>query len=211
MALFQKNPHTTTEHQPFYSLGQEKTILVVGLGNKGKKYEKTRHNIGFVSVDMFAEAHEFPVWMEKKDLKCLMTAKPLGGIRVILCKPTTMMNLSGEAVRAIMSFYKIPIENVVVVHDELAIPFGQIRVRTGGSDAGNNGVKSVIQVCGADFHRIRIGIQATTKLEASDFVLSKFDKVELEQVRSLTREVISILTEYIYSGHLPPETRKFIT
>lgn len=213
MALFQRNPFSTRQEQPLYTLGMNKSVIVVGLGNIGKDYKHTRHNVGFECVDAFAKSHEFDPWTEKKDLKCHMASKVLGDTRVILCKPTTMMNLSGEAVQKITHFYKIPLDQTVVVHDELAIPFGQIRMRTGGSDAGNNGIKSIIQSAGKEFPRVRIGIgntKAQGHMDTSDFVLAKFTPDEQAQLPTLTREVTSILTEYIFSGELPHDTRNFV-
>lgn len=210
MGLFQRDPHRHREEHALYTLGQEKTVLIVGLGNKGKKYEGTRHNIGFACVDAFAAAHEFPAWSEKKDLKSLITAETLGDTRVILAKPQTYMNLSGEAVRAVARFYKIHDNDIVIVHDELDIPFGQIRMRIGGSAAGHNGLKSVLQHIDEIFGRVRIGIQAKTKMEPADFVLAKFSKEEQAFIKPLTREVVSVLTEYVYSGVLEADTRSFI-
>lgn len=212
MALFQKNPHSDRQHQPLYSVGQNKTNLIIGLGNVGKEYEYTRHNIGFVCLDAFAKAHEFDIWIEKKDLRCMMTMKTLGDTRVILCKPTTFMNLSGEAAQKVAHFYKVHHEQIVAVHDELAIQFGQVRTRTGGSDAGNNGIKSLITHIGAEFGRVRIGIDGSKpeKMESADYVLAKFSKEEQQQIPSLTREVTSILTEYVFSGQLPHDTRNFL-
>jgi PTH1 family peptidyl-tRNA hydrolase len=135
----------------------------------------------------------------------------MGDTRIILCKPTTFMNLSGEAVQKLAHFYKVPLDQTVAVHDELDIPFGQIRMRVGGSGAGHNGVKSLIQHMGADFGRVRIGIGEKPKeLDGADFVLTKWTKEEKEQIPALTREVTSILTEFIYRGDLTPETRSFI-
>jgi PTH1 family peptidyl-tRNA hydrolase len=132
--------------------------------------------------------------------------------RVIAIKPTTFMNLSGEAVQAVMHFYKIPNSQVVVVHDELDIPFGQIRTRMGGSSAGNNGVKSLIQHLGEDFARVRIGIRndLAEKQDSAAFVLDKFSKEEKSQLSNLKKEVTSILTEYVYGNQLSAETRSFI-
>lgn len=211
MGLFQKNPFVQAEQQALYSLGQEKTVLIVGLGNKGKKYDGTRHNIGFACVEAFALAHEFPIWQNKKDLKSQITSKTLGGTRVMLAKPQTFMNLSGEAVRAVARFYKIHDNDIVVVHDELDIPFGQIRMRIGGSAAGHNGLKSLLQHIDEIFGRIRIGIKAETKMDPVDFVLAKFSKEEKPLIKPLTREVVSILTEYVYKGELEPETRSFFS
>jgi PTH1 family peptidyl-tRNA hydrolase len=210
MGLFQRNPHRQTESHALYSIGQEKTVLIVGLGNPGKEYDGTRHNIGFACLDAFAATHEIPAWTEKKDLKSLTTSHNLGGTRVILVKPTTFMNLSGEAVQAVAHFYKIAASDMAVVHDELDIPFGQIRLRTGGSAAGHNGLKSVLQHFDEGFGRVRIGIGSETKMDAKDFVLAKFSKEEQGQLKSLEKEVVSILTEYAVSGELPQETRSFL-
>ncbi|MBA3758148.1 aminoacyl-tRNA hydrolase [Candidatus Saccharibacteria bacterium] len=214
MALFQKNPYDSTEKLPLYTLGLTKSVLVVGLGNKGKNYEGTRHNIGFECIDAFAKATELPEWIEKKYLKCLHTSGTVGNTRVIAIKPSTFMNLSGEAVQAVANFYKIPPSQIIVVHDELDIPFGQIRTRVGGSDAGNNGIKSIIQhmgeSAGQQIGRVRIGIKAATPMESSDFVLGKFAAKEQKQLPHLIKEATAILTEYVYSAQLPHETRKFI-
>lgn len=210
MALFQKNPFTRNERQALYTLGQEKTVLIVGLGNPGKEYDGSRHNIGSACVDAYAESQEFPGWTSKKDLKSLISIKTLGGTRVILAKPTTFMNLSGEAVQAIANFYKISISDIVVVHDELDIPFGQIRLRTGGSAAGHNGLKSLLQHLDEGFGRVRIGIHAETKVAGADFVLAKFPKEEQEHLKPLIKEVASALTEYVFSGSLPTETRSIL-
>jgi len=196
---------------PLYTLSANKTLLIVGLGNIGDEYDNTRHNIGFVCVDRFAEENDFEPWVNKKDLKSYITQKTLGETRVILAKPTTFMNLSGEAVQAIVSFYKIGIDNILIVADELDIPFGQIRMRIGGGAAGHNGVKSVIQHLGEDFGRIRIGIgpKLHEQQDSADFVLAKFSKEEQARMPDLTRETTAILTETIYGGQLHPETRAY--
>lgn len=186
--------------------------MIVGLGNIGRQYDGTRHNIGFAAVDDFVASQEFVDWSVKKDLKCLITNKTDGDTRVIVIKPTTFMNLSGESVQAVSQFYKIPPSQILVVHDDLDIPFGQIRTRVGGSDAGNNGIKSVIQHIGANFGRVRIGIKPgePSPMDAADFVLAKFSKTEQESLKNLSREVTSILTEFTASGDMPHETRNFI-
>lgn len=196
----------------YYTLGQNKTVLIVGLGNPGKEYEGTRHNIGFEAVDRFAGDHDFPAWIEKKDLKCRFTQTQLGEAKVIVIKPTTFMNLSGEAVQAVANFYKIGAENIIVVHDELDIPFGQIRTRVGGSSAGHNGIKSITGQIGDQYGRVRIGIgpKLHEKQDSADFVLAKFGSKEQEQLKNLTREVSAILSEYVYGNELPHETRTFI-
>src|SRR5262249_30722194 len=147
MALFQRRPEVGQAVQ-YYTLGQNKTLLIVGLGNPGKEYDGTRHNIGFAALDTFAEANNFDPWVNKKDLKCEMATARLGDAQVIAIKPTTFMNLSGEAVQAVAHFYKIPAERILAVYDEIDIEFGQVRLRKGGSSAGHNGVKSLIQHLG---------------------------------------------------------------
>ena len=170
MALFQRRPEAGHAVQ-YYTLGQNKHILIVGLGNPGKEYDNNRHNIGFQALDAFAEANNFDSWINKKDLKCLMATARLGDTQVMAIKPTTFMNLSGEAVQAVAHFYKIPTERILAVYDEIDIPFGQIRLRTGGSSAGHNGVKSLIQHVGEgllDRRLLEYGYAAFFKLFMDD-------------------------------------------
>lgn len=197
---------------PLYSLGLNKSVLIVGLGNIGKEYTDTRHNIGFRAVEALAASQDFEGWTVKKDLKSQITSATIADTRVIVCKPTTMMNLSGEAVQAVANFYKIPVDNIVVVHDELDVNFGQIRTRMGGSDAGNNGIKSVTQHLGADYGRVRIGVgpKKPAQIDSADFVLAKFSPAEQKQLKNLLQESTAILTEYIHSAQLPAETRTFL-
>lgn len=211
MGLFQKKPQVSSS-APLYTLGLQKTVVIVGLGNPGKEYAGTRHNIGFACVDSLAQKLDFPKWVVKKDLKCLVSNQTIGDAHVILVKPTTFMNLSGGAVQSVIHFYKVPLEQVIVVHDELDIPFGQIRTRMSGSDAGHNGVKSLIEQLGADFGRVRIGIRnkISEKVESKDFVLSKFSKEEQGQLSPLYKETNSILSEYVHGQPLAHETRSFV-
>lgn len=210
MALFQKNPYSSQNSKPLYTLGLGRTVLIVGLGNLGKEYEKTRHNLGFRCVDAFAKNHDFPAWTAKKNLKCQLSIHNLGDVRVIAVKPTTFMNNSGEAVQAVQQFYKIPNNQIVAVYDELDVPFGQIRTRMGGSSAGHNGVKSLLQHVDGDFNRVRIGIGKPTQMDAANYVLQNLSKDEEKELPALLKEVESILVEYIYRGELIPETRTFM-
>jgi PTH1 family peptidyl-tRNA hydrolase len=204
MALFQRRPDEGQAIK-FYTLGQNKQLLIVGLGNPGKEYDGTRHNIGFAAIDAFVAANDFDPWVNKKDLRCHTATARL--------KPTTFMNLSGEAVQAVAHFYKIPTERIVAVYDEIDIPFGQIRLRTGGSSAGHNGVKSLIQHLGENFGRVRVGIgpKMPEQIDSADFVLAKFSKDQEAQLKNLTRETSAILSEYCFGdGQLPTETRGFL-
>ncbi len=212
MAWLQKRPQVGDAIQ-FYSMSLTKTKLIVGLGNPGKEYTGTRHNVGFDSVDAFVSSMEgMGSWVSKKDLKCVESVGRLGDTRVIVIKPTTFMNLSGEAVQAAASFYKIPLNNIVVIHDELDIDFGQIRVRSGGSSAGHNGLKSIIEHLTEDFGRIRVGIgpKKPVRMAGADFVLQRFSDEQHEQLSNLYRETSAIMTEFIFGESLNNETRSFL-
>jgi PTH1 family peptidyl-tRNA hydrolase len=212
MSLFQRLPQASNP-KAFYTIGLNKTVLIVGLGNPGKEYDNTRHNIGFECIDTFAAKNDFPGWINKKDLKSELAQSTLNGTRVLLVKPTTFMNLSGEAVQAVMQFYKIPDSQVVVVHDELDIDFGTIRTRLGGSAAGHNGIKSIIECIGEDFGRIRVGVgpKKPKTMDSANFVLCRFNDDEHEQLPALKQEVSAIISEFIYGdGQLPVDTRSFI-
>ncbi|HSX05469.1 MAG TPA: aminoacyl-tRNA hydrolase [Candidatus Saccharimonadales bacterium] len=211
MALFQKRPQVTNPlSYTTYSL--TKTLLIVGLGNPGEDYAATRHNVGFMCVDEFARKNTFEPWVHKKDLKCELTQANLGDARVILVKPQTFMNLSGEAVQAVRHFYKLSNQQTIVVHDELDINFGQIRMRVGGSPAGNNGIKSVSQHIGEDYGRVRIGIGPKTpeQMDTADFVLQDFSRAAQEKLPAMIREVCAVLSEYAYGSPVTAETRSFL-
>lgn len=211
MALFVKRPEVGSRLS-FTTYGMNKALLIVGLGNIGDEYEGTRHNIGFACIDEFARKNDFPAWINKTDLKCQLTSHLIGDTKVYLCKPTTFMNLSGEAVQAVSHFYKIPLEQIIVVHDELDIDFGQVRIRRGGGSAGHNGIKSVTQHLGEDYGRVRIGVGPKTpeQIDSADFVLGKFTKEDAEHLPSLKREVNAVLSELAYGSPLAPETRTFL-
>jgi PTH1 family peptidyl-tRNA hydrolase len=208
MALFQKRP-TIESSAPLYTLGTSKTYLIIGLGNPGKEYAGTRHSIGFEVLNEFALKNSYPGWISKKDLRCDICVQNLGENRVILCKPNTFMNDSGQAAQAVQRFYRVYNQNTLAVYDELAIPFGQLRTRLGGSAAGHNGVKSLIQHLGDDFGRLRIGVGSdiAKKADAADFVLGKFSKKEQGGLPQVIREANAIITEYIFGGSLPHDTR----
>jgi PTH1 family peptidyl-tRNA hydrolase len=208
MALFQKKPDVSSI-TPLYTIGANKTVLIIGLGNPGSEYDGTRHNIGFAAIDGFAKRNDFPDWMNKKDLKSHISSLQMGESKVILIKPTTFVNNSGEAAQAVQHYYRVYNPTTVAVYDELAIKFGQLRARLGGSDAGHNGVKSLIQHIGEDFGRIRLGVGSGTsqKADAADFVLGKFTKKEQQSLPAILKEAGVMLTEYVFSGQLPHETR----
>lgn len=207
MGLFQKKilPITT----PQYSLGHQETKLIIGLGNPGKEYDLTRHNMGFMCIDDFAKSEEFNPWVEKSDLKSILCAKLIDGKKVILCKPTTFMNLSGEAMHAVCAYYKIHSQDVCIVYDELALDYGSIRTTKGGSDAGHNGIKSLKEHNADDFWRIRVGIgpKQPEQMDTADYVLQKFTKDQQSQLPSIKKEVINLLNDWL-TGQATPDTRK---
>jgi peptidyl-tRNA hydrolase, PTH1 family len=212
MALFQNRPETS-DPTNYYTVGMNKTVLLVGLGNPGEEYKLTRHNVGFICLDDFVSRTEaMEAWQQKKSLKCLMSSGRVGESRVIAIKPTTFMNLSGEAVQAVANFYKIHPDSIVAIHDDIDIDFGQIRLRKGGSSAGHNGIKSITQHISENYGRIRIGVGPVqpAKMKSEDFVLQNFSADEQAQLSNLTKEVNAILSEYIYGSALPTETRSYI-
>lgn len=211
MALFQKKPQVGTE-LPLYSVGLQQTKLIVGLGNPGKEYDSTRHNIGFACVDLFVKSNELPEWRQQKDLQCLMTSGVVGGIRTIVLKPTTFMNDSGVAVQKAAHYYKLSEKDVVAVYDELDIPFGQVRSRLGGSSAGHNGVKSIMEHVGEEFGRIRVGIMSATKGQkpSKNFVLEKFTAEEQGDVPLIIQEVSAMINECIHAENFPVDTRTVV-
>jgi peptidyl-tRNA hydrolase, PTH1 family len=212
MALFQNRPETS-DPTNYYTVGMNKTVLLVGLGNPGEEYELNRHNVGFICLDDFvSKTDAMEAWQQKKSLKCLMSSGRVGESRVIAIKPTTFMNLSGEAVQAVANFYKIHPDSIVAIHDDIDIDFGQIRLRKGGSSAGHNGIKSITQHISENYGRIRIGVGPVkpAKMKSEDFVLQNFSADEQSQLPNLTKEVNAILSEYIYGSALPTETRSYL-
>jgi peptidyl-tRNA hydrolase, PTH1 family len=174
--------------------------LIVGLGNPGSKYDGTRHNIGFLALDSIArdlDAH----WQEKSKFKALVAETQFGSEKALLMKPTTYYNLAGEAVRAAVDFYKLLTDtDVLVIHDELDLPFGTLRTRLGGSDAGNNGVKNIISHIDPAFARIRIGV-ANDQLahqDATDFVLGKFTAEEKAQLPEIFDHAQQFTLDFVH-------------
>lgn len=149
--------------------------LLVGLGNPGDQYENTRHNVGFLVVDELADRAKVPV--QKLKYRALTNTTTIGDQKVLLMKPITYMNLSGEAVRQAVDFYKVPADHVLVVSDDTALAVGRLRIRKGGSAGGHNGLKNIIQHLGTDqFPRVRLGVgeKPHPDYDLADWVLGKF-------------------------------------
>ena len=163
---------------------------IIGLGNPEKKYDKTRHNIGFDVIDELAS--QMGVQVNTKRHKALCGVGQIGSEKVILVKPQTYMNLSGESVRAVMDFYKLdPTKNIIVIADDISLPTGKIRIRAKGSAGGHNGLKSIIAHAGTDqFTRIKVGVGANQG-DLVQHVLGKFSKGEREIVDDAVRNAAS--------------------
>ena len=170
---------------------ENKPVLIVGLGNPGKEYDLTRHNVGFMAID--AIAPDDAVW--KKEKNALTTRTEMGGTKVILAKPQTYMNNSGESVAPLMQFYKVPLENLIVIHDDMDLKVGDVREKIGGSSAGHNGIKSIDAHVGKEYRRIRIGIghprDFNSPINPADWVLGKFDDEQLKQIKSVIKNLLS--------------------
>ena len=145
--------------------------LLVGLGNPGQEYAKTRHNMGFMAVDEIVRRFSFTPW--KKGFKGQISSGEIEGEKIVILKPETFMNLSGEAVQEATHFYKLTPADVIVFHDELDLPVGKMKVKVGGSPAGHNGLKSIDSHIGIDYMRVRIGVDNNKNIPTADYVLAK--------------------------------------
>ena len=175
--------------------------LIAGLGNPERKYAATRHNVGFEAAFRVRAKENFP--LEHVKFQAMVSLGKIGGEAVVVIRPLTYMNLSGRAVRETMNFYQIPPEQVIVIYDDVSLPFGTIRVRRGGSAGGHNGMKSIIQEIGTqDFPRVRIGVgEKPEGWDLADYVLSRFSKEEIEVIAQTVDvaadAAISIVTDGI--------------
>lgn len=158
------------------------TYIVVGLGNPGSEYEHTRHNTGFMALDILAEKYNIKV--DRLKFKSLCGVGTIGDRRVLLMKPSTYMNLSGQAVTEAMAFYKTPPERTLILSDDISLDTGKLRIRRKGSDGGHNGIKNIIYLSGSDqFPRIKIGVGAKpAQWNLADWVLSHFSEQEIKNV-----------------------------
>jgi len=189
-------------------------ILIVGLGNPGKKFQKTRHNIGFRIVDEFTRKNNLPKFKLSKKFNAEISEGILGGEKILLAKPQTFMNLSGKSAKPLIDFYKITPPGRVVIHDDIDIPLGKIRIVKGRGAAGHKGVESIIKELGTkNFVRFRIGIQPrsiiSTIIENVDqFVLQKFNKEEEKMVNGVIKKTVEAI-EFSLKASLEKAMSKF--
>ncbi|MCA9374467.1 MAG: aminoacyl-tRNA hydrolase [Candidatus Gracilibacteria bacterium] len=180
-------------------------LIIVGLGNPGSQYQKTRHNVGFMALDMLAQKLNADDFKSEKKFNADISSADFHGEKLILVKPTTFMNLSGEAVQSISQFYKVEAEDIIIVYDDLDLSLGQIRIRKSGSPGTHNGMKSIVQYIGSDFPRIRIGIEsrgetAPKQQETSSFVLSPFLQEEEDLLADALEKTVKSIESIVDDG-----------
>jgi PTH1 family peptidyl-tRNA hydrolase len=175
-------------------------LLIAGLGNPGEKYARHRHNAGFMAVDAIADEHRFGPW--RKRFQGVVAEGTISGRKTLLLKPMTYMNESGRAVGEAMRYLKLPEEALVVIHDELDLAPRKIRVKTGGGDAGHNGLRSITATLGSDYRRLRIGIGHPGKAAVLSWALRDFSKADREWFEPLL-EAISKSVSYFVKGDDP--------
>jgi len=176
--------------------------LVVGLGNPGARYARTRHNVGFMAAEAFVETHDsFAAWRERFD--GLVSACRVSSSRCVVLRPQTFMNVSGKSVMAAARFHKVPVSQLVVVHDELDFEFGRVAVKTGGGHGGHNGLRDIVGHLGTpDFLRIRMGIGRPThgRSDVSNWVLSEFDDSDAAELPDVIRLAHQAVTAVVTEG-----------
>lgn len=183
--------------------------LIVGLGNPGRQYDMTRHNIGFHTIDYIAD--KYNVKVNKLKYKALYGECNINGEKVYLIKPQTYMNLSGESIIDFVNFFKVPIENIIVISDDIDLDAGRLRIRPKGSAGGHNGLKSIIYMLGSDeFPRIRMGVGAPKHedYDLADFVLGRFSKDEIP-VMEKAIERAKLAAEEIIKRDVPAAMNKY--
>lgn len=176
--------------------------MIVGLGNPGRQYEETRHNVGFIALDMLAD--KYGIKVNKLKFKSLMGDGRIEGRRCLLLKPQTFMNLSGEAVREAAQFYKIPPENIIVIFDDISLDPGKLRIRRKGSHGGHNGMRNIIALMGNDnIPRIKMGVGAkpNPEYDLADWVLSRFTKKEADEIKKASENAIGAV-ELMVKGNI---------
>lgn len=176
------------------------TFLIIGLGNPGREYRDSRHNVGFMVIDRLAV--RLAARGMRLQSKAIVTSAGLDERKIILAKPQTYMNLSGQSVQGLLHFYRIPTENLIVAHDDLDLPFGTIRIRPGGGPGGQRGMASTIELLGTkDFPRLRIGIgRPPGRMNPSDYVLQSFSKEEQKLLSEILERAADAALTFVTDG-----------
>lgn len=180
--------------------GDKTSYLIAGLGNPGREYKANRHNIGFMVVDQIA--YRLDVKFSRLESKALVTKANYKGNPIILAKPQTYMNLSGQSIGSLVKFYKIPLENLMVVYDDVDLPFGSLRLRPSGGSAGQKGMESIIErLSGSGFPRLRIGIgRPPGRMEAADYVLKNFSASQAQFLPEILDRACDAILTYLREG-----------
>ncbi|MBR4127345.1 MAG: aminoacyl-tRNA hydrolase [Alphaproteobacteria bacterium] len=174
-------------------------FLVVGLGNPGSEYKNNRHNIGFMAADELFRRYHFSAW--RKKFQGEVAEGEIDGNKVLLLKPQTYMNNSGEAVQSAMAFYKIPVQNVVVIHDEMDCPVGKLKSKVGGGAGGHNGIKSIDSHCSPDYTRIRVGVGRPLHGEqVVNWIISDLPKEDREKINALLEDAAEVFPAVLTGG-----------
>ena len=175
-------------------------FLITGLGNPGREYKNTRHNIGFLQVDALAAT--LGTRFSRVESKALVTKASYQGRRLILAKPQTYMNLSGQAVAALVRFYKIPLENILIVYDEVDLPFGILRLRPKGGSAGHKGIRSILERLGTqEIPRVRIGVDRPPgRMDAAAYVLQDFTRAEHDELPQILQIGVEAIQTFLAEG-----------
>ena len=186
--------------------------LILAQGNPGPEYALSRHNIGFMALDYLREKQKLVDFQPKSKFQALISELSVGNNKIILAKPTTFYNETGRSARAIADFYKIATNDILLIHDELALDFGTIRVRDSGSDAGNKGVRSLISHIGPDFWRIRIGIKndLTERIQSAGFVLAPFAQAEVAALNASVLPSVQSMIDQFLEGSLAVTSEKIV-
>lgn len=182
--------------------------LIVGLGNIGREYEKTRHNFGFLLLNQIVEDYGFSA--QSKNFKSEIFIGEIDGNKIIAIKPQTFMNRSGISVSQIANFYKIETKNIIVLHDDLDLELGRIKVKIGGGNAGHNGLRSIDEMLGKNYLRVRLGIgrPQNSEFATSDYVLGKFSLAELIKVQKVNEKISDLVCELL-DGEIEAFMNKF--
>lgn len=176
------------------------TFLLIGLGNPGREYRDTRHNVGFMVIDRLCAS--FDIKLSRLQSKALVGSGHWNETKIVLAKPQTFMNLSGQAVGGLLHFYKVPLTQLLVIHDEIDLPLGTLRIRPAGGSGGNRGQASIIELLGTqDYPRLRIGVgRPPGQMQAADYVLQNFSSSDLEIIQDVLDHAVDAARIFIRDG-----------